>query len=1243
MRIGDIFKSKSPNAVCKIIKNTDAVNKIGSVKATKTERNAIIRGDAKMRVVRVFISSTFRDMKEERNILVKKVFPKLRLMCEERGVVWGEVDLRWGVTDEQVAEGKVLPICLEEIKHCRPYFIGLLGERYGWVPDKISPELIKSEPWLEKHRSKSVTELEILHGVLEDKDMEKHAFFYFRDPEYINRLPEKSFLLDFVSENEIAADKLRQLKWEIEASPFPVRKNYLNPEELGKLVERDFETLIDGLYPKEENIDPLDREAMQHDIFARSRAEVYIGRKEYFERLNHHVNSSEAPLVVIGESGSGKSALMANWANQYKSDHTKDVIITHFIGASSQSADWASMLRRIMGELKRHFNIHQEIPDEVKELRPAFANWLHMGAAKGRAVIIIDALNQLEDRDGALDLVWLPPVIPDNIRLVLSSLPGRSLGELKNRDWKTMEIMPLAEEERGVFIASYLAQYTKTLEKPRATKIARSRQAANPLYLKVLLEELRLFGEYERLEERVEHYLEAETPQDLYHKVMERWEEDYEGDSDMVGDSLSLMWASRHGLSENELRELLGDKEGPLPQAVWAPLFLAARESFVSRSGLLNFGHDYLRAAVQEAYLPGEKQQKSMHARLYKYWEGKEWTKRVAEEYPWQIYRAQNWSKLYTVLSDLDTLSFVWNLNKYDVKEYWTQLEANGLSLKTAFKDEIDYPSKILNKETLYQLARLLAHFGYLEEASIINHSLAKHFLDIGDIAHLFDSIGAQAEILSTWDRLEEAMTLYEKQEQFARTLNNKDDLQVSIGNQADVLRKRGRLNEAMIKHKEQERVCREINNMDSLQYSLGGQALILKEWGKLDEAWTLLKEKDLICREIGNMEHLLMSINTQALILHDWGRFEEAMERHKEVECICRKLGDNAILSASLHNQALIYKYWGELDQAMNLYKESEKLCRKFRDGNSLRMSLNGQALILLEAGRHNEALVVFSESEYLCRKLNNLDGLHNTLLNKAVILMEMEQFNDAMLLLKESEQLCRDANLVEGLSCSLGNQAVILFKMKKFDESLKLHREEEELCLKIKDKDGLQHSLGNQANVFVAKGMGNKAMELYKRQERLCREMNNNKELATSLSNQAALLVNEYDNFDDALPLFEEAYRLVQKHNYANLIPQIKSYLQYVREKVENPYKETRMQSPFRNEVYDSALQKADIFHKEGRSEEALELLKEQENLMRKHNNCEALGEILGCQARILADLDRIGEAMPLLAEQKQLYRKN
>ena len=136
------------------------------------------------RVIRVFVSSTFRDMFAERDELVKRIFPRLRKLCEERGVTWGEVDLRWGITEEEKAEGKVLPICLAEIQRTRPYFIGVLGDRYGWVPDEIPQELIEQEPWLSEHRKHSVTELEILHGVLNNPEMAQHAYFYFRDPSY---------------------------------------------------------------------------------------------------------------------------------------------------------------------------------------------------------------------------------------------------------------------------------------------------------------------------------------------------------------------------------------------------------------------------------------------------------------------------------------------------------------------------------------------------------------------------------------------------------------------------------------------------------------------------------------------------------------------------------------------------------------------------------------------------------------------------------------------------------------------------------------------------------------------------------------------------------------------------------------------------------------------------------------------------------------------------------------------------
>ncbi len=75
------------------------------------------------RQIRVFISSTFEDMKDERDYLMKIVFPRLRKKSEERGVTLIELDLRWGVTEEEVMNGKVVQICLEEIDNSHPFLL----------------------------------------------------------------------------------------------------------------------------------------------------------------------------------------------------------------------------------------------------------------------------------------------------------------------------------------------------------------------------------------------------------------------------------------------------------------------------------------------------------------------------------------------------------------------------------------------------------------------------------------------------------------------------------------------------------------------------------------------------------------------------------------------------------------------------------------------------------------------------------------------------------------------------------------------------------------------------------------------------------------------------------------------------------------------------------------------------------------------------------------------------------------
>jgi hypothetical protein len=91
------------------------------------------------RTFRVFVSSTFEDLKAERDALQRDVFPKLRKLCEESGARFQAIDLRWGVRDEAALDQQTMEICLREIERCqqtgiKPNFIVLLGDRYGWRP-----------------------------------------------------------------------------------------------------------------------------------------------------------------------------------------------------------------------------------------------------------------------------------------------------------------------------------------------------------------------------------------------------------------------------------------------------------------------------------------------------------------------------------------------------------------------------------------------------------------------------------------------------------------------------------------------------------------------------------------------------------------------------------------------------------------------------------------------------------------------------------------------------------------------------------------------------------------------------------------------------------------------------------------------------------------------------------------------------------------------------------------------------
>src|SRR5262249_14049485 len=161
--------------------------------------------------------------------------------------------------------------CLDVIARCRPFFICVLGERYGWIPDELPAHLMERERWLTSPRGRSVTELEILHGVLNNSEMADHAYFYFRDPAYVESLPAERHA-DFREPTLDGRRKLADLKARIRASKLPVRENFRDATALGNLLLADFTALIDRLFPESAIPDPLQVEGALHGAFAQDKS-----------------------------------------------------------------------------------------------------------------------------------------------------------------------------------------------------------------------------------------------------------------------------------------------------------------------------------------------------------------------------------------------------------------------------------------------------------------------------------------------------------------------------------------------------------------------------------------------------------------------------------------------------------------------------------------------------------------------------------------------------------------------------------------------------------------------------------------------------------------------------------------------------------------------------------------------------------------------------------------------------------
>lgn len=969
------------------------------------------------RVIRVFISSTFRDMMEEREYLIKNVFPEIKNFCKERRIEFTEVDLRWGVTAEEASQGKVIHICLSEIDKSRPYFIGILGDRYGWVPTeeelKKYKQIISDFSWVKNDIKEeiSITEMEIQYGVLRNISMDNHAFFYLKEP---TKIP---------SEITPEFQKLSNLKKTIRSLNRYIVKDYHNLHELGEYILKDFRNLIDKKFPKVEELNFITRTRLDHGEFLKSRLNVYIRFKEYDDILDAHFSSDSKPLVITGKPGIGKSALIANWLVNFHKKNPETFILYHSIGGGKDSTNYISILNRLLQEINFQFNLLDDIPSDPEIMANLLPQFLANSVGRGRWILILDGINQLESIDNARFLSWLPIFFPTHIRVIFSTLEGEVLDVLKRRDYPLFEVKSLNKKSRMDLIREFLFQYSKKLPESTVKRIANDNESENPLILRTLLDELRMFGLHESLEERINYYLQTNSYEEFFDAVLKRMEEDYEPEhKGMVGELLSCVWASKHGISENEILEV-----SRVPKLYWSPLYNALNNHLILKYGLLSFSHDFLRQSVEKRYMNNDETKKVIYQKLADFFQKDKYSERCLGELPHILINMKDFERLKNYLADLKIFQTLFIKSKNELTFYWKHLK-DFYSMGDVYKEAVN------GVEPDFSLYNNLGLF--LQENSLFDDSLYFFHLmfkfDIGRFSHFKKWLNRFFwKVSSIW-------------------ASKEDDLSFSgLNNIGTVYHYKGDIQQSIVYFKLARAYAGSKTHNLSICYNNLGRAYQSLE--KYKEAMEFYNKSLQIRIEILGKNHLDVATvyNNIGDQYQEQGLYDKSLENHLEAIKIRKHLvGENHIDTGySYHNIAMVYASKRDYDKALEYNLKALDIFFSVygEEHHNIVMSYNNIGNVYLSKKKYVESLQYFQKALHIGQKIfeeNNLSlaYCYNSI---AMVHLTLKEYEKAKELLHKTLKIRQNAIGDNSylIAMTYGNLANTYEKLGLYNDSIKFY----------------------------------------------------------------------------------------------------------------------------------------------------------------------------------------------------------
>lgn len=486
--------------------------------------------------LKVFVSSTFRDMDAERDHLASVVFPELeeRLRARRRTLV--PLDLRWGITTSGVASDEekelhVLQVCLGEIERSRPFFIGLLGDRYGWAPppDRMQRALAEAAVELDAD-GKSITAVEIDVGVLQSPDERVRAHFYLRAPLPYDEMPAAAAAVYSDAHRSDpdatgSVERLRELKEQIQRTVpdrtrrYEVRWNVAKQrvdglDAFGQMVLEDLWSDIvdelDTLDAAEASLGARDPERESFLALIADHLGRFEGRRELVgsicdSLIGPRPDGTDSSFLVTGEAGSGKSGLFAAVyeAVEAATPPNGRLVLAHSAAASPAATSVDQMLRRFIRTLDEAGGgrLAERVSGGDRDLTDEWEALLTEVGAQREIVVMVDALDQFEDTPLARRVAWLPSPLPPNVSFFGTARSDTPVHRavLERPDSSVTELSEVSAVEARSIILSAAGRYGRSL--PEDVVAVLCAAPRSPLWLHVAVEDLLLMDadDYVRL------------------------------------------------------------------------------------------------------------------------------------------------------------------------------------------------------------------------------------------------------------------------------------------------------------------------------------------------------------------------------------------------------------------------------------------------------------------------------------------------------------------------------------------------------------------------------------------------------------------------------------------------------------------------------------------------------------------------------------------------------------------------